>query len=272
MKTLLEGDSMEEQIVTTFTPKHIVCKEQQGMFQIHLNRPPMNSFNFEMVEEINQALAGILYRNDLKLVVFSAAGKNFCGGFSPEDFSDFRSYQLIESFDRMFQQMQMLNIPILSVVQGLALGAGFELVIFSDLAITSQSSKFGFPEIRLGLIPALACNILQRSVPPKQAAELIFTGDVIDAKTAERFGLINHAVPDEQLQEHASGLVGKLLQYSAPILQCAKKAMTESQGKPLEESIRAVEAIYVNQLLTLEDSKEGIKAFVEKRKPVWKNQ
>lgn len=263
---------MDEQTGSTVTSKYVVCKEQQGMFQMHLNRPPMNVFNFEMVEEMNQAISGILYRTDLKLVVFSASGKNFCGGFSPEDFSDYRSYQLIESFDRLFQHLQMLNIPVLSVVQGMALGAGFELVIFSDLAIAAESSKFGFPEIRIGLIPAVACNILQRSIPPKRAAELIFTGDVIGAKDAEKYGLINLAVPDEKLQEQAGAMIGKVLQYSAPILQCAKRAMTESQGKPLDEALRAVEGIYLNQLLNLDDSKEGISAFSEKRKPVWKNQ
>jgi cyclohexa-1,5-dienecarbonyl-CoA hydratase len=263
---------MDDQTGSTVASKYVVCKEQQGMFQMHLNRPPMNAFNFEMVEEMNQAIAGILYRTDLKLVVISAGGKNFCGGFAPEDFSDYRSYQLIESFDRLFQHLQALNIPVLSVVQGMALGAGFELVIFSDLAIASESSKFGFPEIRIGLIPAVACNILQRYMPPKRAAELIFTGDVMNAKDAEKHGLINMAVPDDKLQEQAGVLIGKMLQYSAPILQCAKRAMTESQGKPLDEAIRAVEGIYLNQLLNLDDSKEGIAAFVEKRKPVWKNQ
>ena len=147
---------MEESVGAPNTPKHIVCKEKEGLFQIILNRPPINAFNVEMVEEINTALASLLYRRDIKVVIFLASGKNFCGGFSPEDFSEDRAYQLIESFGRMFQQLSMLNIPVLSVVQGMALGAGFELVIFSDLAIATESSKFGFPDIRIGLFPALA--------------------------------------------------------------------------------------------------------------------
>jgi enoyl-CoA hydratase/carnithine racemase len=179
---------------------------------------------------------------------------------------------LIEAFGRLFEQLQSTNIPIISVVQGMALGAGFELVLFSDLAIATESSKFGFPDVRIGLIPAVACSILQKCLPPKRASELILAGDVITAKDAESYGLINKVVPDDKLQEQAGIMVGKLLQYSAPVLQCAKKAMTASQGKTLEEGLRAVEEIYLQQLLTLEDSKEGIKAFIEKRKPVWKNQ
>lgn len=254
------------------TPKYIVTKEKDGMFQIFLNRPPMNSFNAEMVEEVYRALSQLQYRNDLKVVIFSAAGKAFCGGISPEDLSEDRAFQLIEALGRMYTQLQMLNIPVLSLVQGMALGAGFELVMFSDLAIATESSKFGLPEIRLGHFPAFGCNILQRCIPPKRAAELIFLGELIGAKEAKEYGLINAAVPDDKLQEQAGVIVGKLMQFSAPVLQLAKKAMTESQTKSLDDSIRTVEEIYLNQLLMLEDSKEGLKAFTEKRKPVWKNE
>ena len=253
-------------------PKYIVCKEKEGMFQIFLNRPPMNAFNAEMVEEVNRALSNLQYRTDLKVVVFSAAGKAFCGGISSEDLIEDRAYQLIESLGRMYTQLQMLNIPVLSLVQGMALGVGFELVMFSDLALATESSKFGLPEVRLGLIPAFACNILQRCIPPKRAAELILCGDVIGAKDAEKYGLLNAVVPDDKLQEQAGVMVGKLMQFSGPVLQLAKKASTESQNKTFEESIRTVEEIYLNQLLMLDDSKEGLKAFTEKRKPVWKNQ
>lgn len=255
----------------TITPKFIVCKEKEGMFQIYLNRPPMNAFNVQMVEEINTAVADLYYRNDLKILVFLAAGKNFCGGVSPEDLAEDRAYPLIEALGRMYNQLQGLNVPVLSVVQGLALGAGFELVLFSDLAIATESSKFGFPEIRMGLFPALACNVLQRNVPLKRASEMILTGELISAKDAENYGLINLAVPDDKLQEQAGVLAGTLLQFSAPVLQLAKKAITHSQGKTVEESIRSVEEIYLDELMALEDSKEGIRAFMEKRKPVWNN-
>ena len=255
----------------TKAPKHIACTEKDGMFQITLNRPPINAFNLEMVEELNAAVASLMYRSDVKLITFLATGKNFCGGFSPEDFTDDRSYQLIESFGRLFEQLQETGIPVLSVVKGMALGAGFELVMFSDLAIASETSKFGFPEIRIGLIPAIACNMLQKLVHPKRAAELIFTGDVIQAKEAETYGFINKAVPEDKLQEQAGLMAGKLLQFSGPVLQAAKRAMIASQGKNLTDSLRAVEEIYLQQLLNLDDSKEGMKAFTEKRKPVWKN-
>ena len=263
---------MDENVSPATAPKHIVCKEKEGMYQVFLNRPPLNAFNVEMVEEINRALSDLLYRTDLKVVVFLSSGKNFCGGVDPEDFTEDRSYQLIESMGRLFEQLQTLNTPVLSVIQGAALGPGFELVIFSDLAIAAESSQFGLPDLKLGLFPAFAANMLQRCIPPKRAAHLILTGENINAKDAERYGLINAVVPDDKLAEQAGLIVHKLLQYSAPVLQMAKKAMTQTSGKPLEDGIRAIEEIFLNELLSLDDAKEGIQAFVEKRKPEWKNQ
>ena len=258
--------------LTSETPKFITCREKDGMFQIFLNRPPFNAFNATMVEEINRALSELLYRSDLKIVVFLTSGKNFCGGIEPEDIADDRSYQLIEALGRMYSQLLTLNIPILSLVQGMALGAGFELVIFSDLAIATESSRFGLPDLKLGLFPAFACNMLQRCIPPKRAAELIFTGDTISAAEAHSYGLLNLVVPDDKLPEQAGLLVKKFLQHSAPVLQLAKKAIAQSSGVPVDEGIRTIEEIYLNELLGLEDSKEGIAAFMQKRKPVWKNQ
>src|SRR5687767_8219285 len=161
---------MDENLMGSLdAPKFVATKDKDGMFQIFLNRPPLNAFNAEMVEEINRVLATLLYRTDLKVVVFLTTGKNFSGGIAAEDFADDRSYQLIEAMGRMFEQMQTLNVPVLSLVSGMAMSAGFELVMFSDLAIATESSKFGLPDVQLGLIPAFACNILQRVVPPKKA-------------------------------------------------------------------------------------------------------
>jgi enoyl-CoA hydratase/carnithine racemase len=250
------------------TPKHIVCKENAGMFQITLSRPFLN---LEMVEELNTVIASLMYRTDVKLITLLPLGENFCGGFGPDDFTQGRSFQLIEAFGRLFEQFQAVAVPILSVIKGKVLGAGFELVVFSDLAIAAESARFGFTEVRMGLIPTIACNILQKVTNYKRAAELILLGDLITAKEAETYGLINKCVPDDKLQEQAGVMAGKIMQFSAPILQSAKKAMLASQGKTLSESLAPIEEIYLQQVLSLDDSKEGIQAFKENRRPVWKN-
>jgi len=264
---------MEQDLMAVMdAPKYIAYKEKEGMVQITLNRPPGNAFNVEMVGEINRALADLLYNTNVKVVVFLAAGKDFCAGVDPQDFQEDRTYQLIEALGRMYEQLQTLNIPVLSLVQGVALGAGFELVIFSDLAIAAESSTFGLPQIKMGLIPVFACNMLQRCIPPKKAAELIFCGEAISAKEALAYGLLNQVVPDDKLGEQGSVMVRKLLQYSAPVLQMAKKSITQASGETLDEAIRVIEEIYLNELMSLDDAAEGIRAVAENRKPVWKNE
>jgi cyclohexa-1,5-dienecarbonyl-CoA hydratase len=254
------------------TAPGIATRDQAGMFQVIFNRQPHNNLSLDVVEEINAAIASVLYRRDLKVVVFSAAGKTFCSGFAAEDFVNDRSFQLIEAYGKLYRQLETLSLPVVSIIQGPAVGAGMELVLYSDFAIAAESAKLGFLEIGMGIFPAIACNLLPRSIPPKRAAELLFTGDLITAADAHKLNLISKVVPDEKLQEEAKVIISKLLQFSAPVLQLTKRAMNESLGKSFEAATEAVDEIYLNSLLGLQDSQEGIRARIEKRKPVWKNQ
>ena len=263
---------MDENSSAAPAGRSVAWREQAGMFQIILNRPPHNSLSLEMVEDMNTALAGVLYRNDLKVVVFSSTGGAFCSGFAAEDFVQDRSFQLMESYGKLYRQLETLSLPVVCILQGSAIGAGFELVLYSDFAVANESAKFGFPEIGMGIFPPLGCNLLQRQVPAKKAAELLLTGELITAGEAEKFGLINRSVPENKLQEEAKTIIGKLLQFSAPVLQLTRKAKNESMGKSFESAMETVDEIYLNSLLALEDAREGIRARIEKRKPVWKNQ
>lgn len=250
----------------------VATRDQAGMFQIILNRPPHNSLSLDVVEQLNTIFASILYRNDLKVVVLSASGTTFCSGFAAEDFVKDRSFQLIESYGKLYGHLQTLSLPVVSIVQGPAVGAGLELVLYSDFAIAAETAKFGFPEIGMGIFPPIGCNLLPRLIPQKRASELLFTGDLISAADAQKLNLINRVVPEEKLQDEAKVLIGKLLQFSAPVLQLTKRAISASIGKSLESAMEALDELYLNSLLGLEDAQEGIRARIEKRRPVWKNQ
>ena len=119
----------------------VATRDQAGMFQIILNRPPNNSLSLDVVEQLNTIFASILYRNDLKVVVLSASGNTFCSGFAAEDFVKDRSFQLIESYGKLYQHLETLSLPVVSIVQGPAVGAGFELVLYSDFAIAGGNSE-----------------------------------------------------------------------------------------------------------------------------------
>jgi enoyl-CoA hydratase/carnithine racemase len=161
--------------------------------------------------------------------------------------------------------------PAIAVVDGAALGGGCELVAGCDIVIASERARFGQPEVKLGVFPPVAAVLLPRVIGDKRARELILTGDLIDAAEAQRLGLVNTVVPPAQLEQKLQEVLAKLRELSAPALEATKRAMDLARGVSFEEALRRVEDLYLNELMKTEDAREGVRAFMEKRKPVWKN-
>ncbi|MDW8360724.1 MAG: enoyl-CoA hydratase-related protein, partial [Candidatus Caldarchaeum sp.] len=160
--------------------------------------------------------------------------------------------------------------PVLAVVEGYCLGGGFELAMACDLIVASEDAVFGQPEINLGLIPGGGgTQRLTHLVGEKKAKELVMTGDRVSAQTLERMGLVNLVVPKEKLEEAVKGLVDKLLSKPPLALAAAKEAVNTALETGLAGGLRA-ELMLFSSLFTTEDLREGVRAFVEKRKPVWK--
>jgi cyclohexa-1,5-dienecarbonyl-CoA hydratase len=157
------------------------------------------------------------------------------------------------------------------VVDGAALGGGCELVAGCDIVIASDRSRFGQPEIKLGVFPPVACVLLPLVIGEKRARELILTGDLIDAAEAARLGLVNHVVPGDRLEQKTQETLAKLRECSGVALEATRRALDLGRGRSLDSMLAEVEAMYLNELMKTEDANEGIKAFMEKRKPVWRN-
>ena len=145
------------------------------------------------------------------------------------------------------------------------------MATFCDLVLASENAKFGQPEIKVGVFPPIAAVVFPYLVGRKKALELILTGETIDAKDALSLGLINKIVPLEKLNDAVHEMASKISANSGPVLQMTKKAMLSSEGLNFEEALRKARDIYLNHLMALEDTNEGLKAFVEKRTPVWKD-
>jgi len=163
-----------------------------------------------------------------------------------------------------------LDLPTLAVVNGFALGGGCEIAVFCDMVIASEKSQFGQPEIKVGVYPSMVVAWLPRLIGWKKAFEIILTGDPIDAKEAERIGLINLAVPEERLTEEVDKFVSRLTDKSSVVLKWAKRAVLVGLDVDFERALQNSEIIYKQALMSTHDANEGLKAFMEKRKPVWK--
>lgn len=241
--------------------------------RITFARPPLNVFNIAMMEEINDAINDCTSRRDVVAIVFDAAAgsRAFSAGVAVEEHVEETIYRMLDSFHGIFRALDAAGKPTLAVVDGAALGGGCELVAGCDIVIASDQARFGQPEIKLGVFPPIAAILLPGLIGDKRARELILTGELIDASEALRLGLVNVVVPRAELAQKTREFLVKLRELSAPALEAAKRAIDLSRGLQFEDALKRVEDLYLNELMKTEDAHEGIKAFMEKRKPKWKD-
>ena len=251
--------------------EHIEVTFEGGLGTITLNRPPVNVLNIAMMEEINEALDSWQGEKDLKVVLFNAKGKCFSAGVDVGEHMGDLATKMIEVFHGIFRRMDKLGVLTVSSVYGSCLGGGCELAIFSDLVIASESSKFGQPEIQVGVFPPIAAQIMPRIIGRKAAAELILSGKIISGEEALQIGLINKVVKEDALEKETELFLKPYMKLSSEVLRLTRKAMMSGLKDDLEPSLQLIEEIYINQLMKSHDAHEGLTAFMEKRKPEWKN-
>ena len=251
--------------------KNIRYELTDGVAKITFNRPPLNILNIEMMKEITTVLEGLVGDNNLKLVVVTAVPKAFSAGVDISEHMGEKGAEMIQVFHNIFRLMIKVGKPTLAIVNGACLGGGCEIALFCDMVIASEGAKFGQPEIQVGVFPPIACVILPKIIAQKKALELLLTGCLIPAKDAELIGLVNKTVPAEQLEAEAKTLIGKIIALSAPVLSLTRQAALGRYHKEFLDYLPEVEKLYLEQLMKTEDATEGLKAFTEKRKPVWKN-
>ena len=252
--------------------EHIEVSLENGLGTITLNKPPVNVLNIAMMEEMNQALDSWKGDKDLKVILFNAKGKCFSAGVDVGEHMGDLATKMIEVFHGIFRRMDQLGALTVASVYSSCLGGGCELAVFCDLAIASESAKFGQPEIQVGVFPPIAAQIMPRIIGRKAAAELIFSGKIISADEALQMGLINKVVKDEDLANETEAFLKPYMKLSSKVLRVTKKAMMSGLRDDLEPSLQPIEDIYLNQLMKTHDAHEGLKAFLEKRKPEWKNE
>ncbi len=241
--------------------------------RITLARPPLNILNVDMMREIGASLDSLVSQRELVAIVFDASPESraFSAGVAVEEHASETIYQMLDSFHSIFRTLEQLAKPAIAVVDGAALGGGCELVAGCDIVIASERARFGQPEIKLGVFPPVACVLLPSIIGDKRARELILTGELIDAGEALRLGLVNHVAQSELMQQRLQEVLNKLRDASGVSLEAARRALDLGRGRSVAEMLSEVEDMYLNELMKTEDAMEGIQAFMEKRKPVWRN-
>jgi cyclohexa-1,5-dienecarbonyl-CoA hydratase len=239
--------------------------------RITLHRPEHNLLNEQMLRELSRALEMASGDRAVKMIVLDASGKVFCAGVDIAEYTGDRAFSMLDAFQSVCLAIVEAAKPVLVVVDGAALSGGAELVAYGDLVLATPRARFAVPEITIGMFPPLASTMLPHIVGPKRALELILTGEAISAERARDLGLVNRLVPEAQLQAAVSELVGKITAQSGAVLGMAKKAVIGGLGLSLREAMQNSMSIFLNELYRLEDSQEGLRALLEKRKPQWKN-
>jgi len=254
------------------TYQNIRFRFEDRVGRITLARPPLNVFNIEMMREIGKAL-GECAQRDLVAIVFDA-DKNcraFSAGVAIEDHVQDMIFQMLDTFHSIFRLLEQIAKPSIALVDGAALGGGCELVAACDIVIASDRSRFGQPEVKLGVFPPVAAVLLPRVIGEKRARELILTGEIIDSVEAGRLGLCNHVVPGAHLEAKLLEVLAKLRELSGTSLAFTKQSLDLGRGRSIDEALSEQENIYLQELMKTEDANEGVKAFLEKRKAVWKH-
>jgi cyclohexa-1,5-dienecarbonyl-CoA hydratase len=239
--------------------------------RLTLNRPEHNLLNELMLRELADGIGILTETASVKLIILDAAGKVFSGGVDIGEYTSERAFSMLDAFHATCVAMIEATQPVLIVVDGPAIGGGAELIAYGDLVIATPRARFALPEITIGMFPPLASTMFPHIIGPKRALELVLTGEAITAERARDLGLVNRLVPEAQLQTAVGELAGKITAQSGAVLGMAKKAVIAGMGHSLREALRNSMSIFLNQLYRLEDSQEGLRALIEKRKPEWKN-
>ncbi len=244
---------------------------QGQLARITLNHPPLNVIDLQMMDELQAALREMEQRKEISVVIFSGGGDR---GFSAGVDVAIHTPELVQTMLQKFHGviLALTRSPKITIaeVHGVCLGGGAELAMVCDMCFTTPDAKWGFPEITLGCYPPVACTALAALVGQKRAADLVFTGRTFSGQEAAEWGLANEAHPESELQQAIQSTVDHLMKLSPAALAVAKKAFYAWDSMHLDKGLARAEKIYLQELMQTEDVKEGIAAWMEKRKPVWK--
>ncbi|MEZ5534538.1 MAG: enoyl-CoA hydratase [Thiolinea sp.] len=251
----------------------LIREDNNGITTLTLNRPDkFNALSEDLIAAVTETLDAIKADDSVRVVIIKANGRAFCVGHDLKQMRENSNREYISGLFRscgeMMQRIERLPQPVIASVHAVATAAGCQLAAACDLAVASDKAKFAVSGITLGLFCSTPAVALSRNVGRKAAMEMLLTGDFVDAETARQYGLVNRVVAPEALDETVLELAEKIASKPPAAIQMGKELFYQQLNKPLAEAYaQASETITCNMLL--EDTLEGVDAFLEKRKPDW---
>jgi cyclohexa-1,5-dienecarbonyl-CoA hydratase len=252
--------------------KAIGYERIDGLITVTIDRPPHNVLDIGALEQLEAALAEATADSDAKLLLLTGAGERaFSAGVDIADHTPEKVDRMIETFGDVFRRLEQVPVPTVAAVNGAALGGGCELAIGCDMVIAASHAKIGQPEIKLGVFPPVAAVLMPRLIAPGKARELILGGESLTADEALQCGLIVRVIPKEEFVAGTQAYVARFLGLSRAALVLTKKAMRAAQGRSFLDGLARADEIYLKELMATADAREGLAAYMDKRKPVWQN-
>ncbi|XP_064794686.1 enoyl-CoA hydratase domain-containing protein 3, mitochondrial-like isoform X1 [Oncorhynchus masou masou] len=250
-----------------------VRQQNNGIRRITLNKPKKrNALSLSMLESLRSNI--LADSHDLRVIVISAKGPVFSSG---HDLKELTSAQGRDYHTKVFQAcsevmtlIQDIPVPVIAMVNGVATAAGCQLVASCDIAVVTEKSTFATPGVNVGLFCSTPAVAIGRAVPKKVAMEMLFTGSPISAQDALRHGLVSKVVPEERLEEETLAIARRVCQASRPVVALGKATFHRQMAQGRDAAYATASRVMVDNL-ALRDGQEGIRAFIEKRKPVWTN-
>jgi enoyl-CoA hydratase len=254
--------------------KFITVEQKGRVALVTLNRPKqLNALNPELMQELGQALLAADADEATGAIVITGNEKAFAAGADIGAMAKFSYMDAYRSdyITRDWEHIRRVRKPIIAAVAGYALGGGCELALMCDIVVAAENARFGQPEINLGVMPgAGGTQRLPRAVGKAKAMDLCLTARMMDAAEAERSGLVSRVVAPDKLMEEALAIAEKIAGYSLPVVMMLKESINRAYESSLSEGVLFERRLFHSQF-ALEDQKEGMAAFLEKRKPVFKN-
>lgn len=237
-----------------------------------LDRPPLNILDIPTLEELADRMESLDSEPDLQLLVVEGAGaRAFSAGVAIEDHVNEKIAAMLSTFHRAVRTLRELPAVTLAVVRGHCLGGGMELATACDLLLTSEQAQFGLPEVELGCFPPVAAALYPGRLGSSRTLELLLTGRRFDGREALRLGLATWAAPEETLEETREAIVADLCRRSGAVSLLIKRAVRIGEKSDFDDALEATEKIYLEELASTGDMREGLDAFRQRRSPRWKH-